>query len=127
MHNSFLELPPKIQLELFDHYLDAQPYEAVGLILKDGSILRLKNKSKDSHTFRVGLWQILWNLGLKSTFTGDGISMVYHSHQHSPEPSDVDKNFMVVLNKRWPGVDHLIYVPGLEYAIWQYKENVLSH
>jgi hypothetical protein len=27
---------------------------------------------------------------------------------------------MATTATRWPGVNHLIYVPGHEYSIWQY-------
>lgn len=123
---SFQELPESLQVELVDHYKSEAPKEAVGLLLSDGSSLRLRNWSKRPGRFKVGWWSILWNLGWKSLQTGEGIDFVYHSHVGSCQPSNTDRQFMAFLSRRWPGVAHLIFVPGHEYGIWQYVGNGIT-
>ncbi len=122
MPPSYQDLPPRLKVDLADHWQASRPRETVGLVLNDGSTIPLKNRISVPDKFMVGAWSILWNLGWRSLRYGDGISMVYHSHTNTSEPSPMDKNFMVVLHKRWPGVNHLIYVPDTEYSIWQYME-----
>lgn len=119
---SFHDLPPNLQVELDRHWRRVSPREAVGLILSDGSVLPLRNWSKGKDRFKVGFWSILWNLGWGALRHGDGIRYVYHSHTGTSNASAIDRAFMMILAKRWPGVDHLIYVPGNEYSIWQYVE-----
>ena len=117
---SYQDLPLNLQLELKDHWEDSFPHEAVGLVLDDNSVMRLKNKSDDEDSFFVSAWQILWNLGWSTLRYGHGVSMIYHSHTDTSDPSDLDKTFMQVIARRWPGVNHLIFVPDTEYAVWQY-------
>lgn len=119
---SYLSLPPKLKTELGDHAEWVAPKEAVGLVLDDGSTLPLRNWARGDTHFLVGFWSILWHLGWNALRHGDGISMIYHSHPqgHGTQPSYVDKTFMAMTATRWPGVNHLIYVPGDEYSIWQY-------
>ena len=122
MPRSYQSLPPKLKDELDDHYESTAPKEAVGLVLTDGSTLPLRNWAKGTTHFLVGFWQIFWNLGWKALRHGEGINLIYHSHPQGfgTDPSPVDKGFMAVIAQRWPGVNHLIYVPGDEYSIWQY-------
>ena len=117
---SFQDLPETLQAEFLDHYQSVAPREAVGLLLSDGSTLRLHNWSRRRDRFMVGWWSILWNLGWRAFRYGEGIEMVYHSHVGSCDPGPTDKHFMAFLHERWPGVDHLIFVPHHEYGVWQY-------
>lgn len=119
---SYQNLPQSLKTDLDIHYDSTAPKEAVGLILTDGSTLPLRNYARGKSHFLVGFWSILWNLGWNALRHGEGISLVYHSHPlgHSTEPSHVDRGFMAVTAARWPGVNHLIFIPGHEYSIWQY-------
>lgn len=117
---SYQDLPPSLKADLDSHWQSSSPKEAVGLVLTDGSTLRLRNWSRRTDRFYVGWWTIFWNLGWSALWRGDGISMVYHSHHAVAEPSETDKAFIAVTAHRWPGVTHLIFVPGYEYGVWQY-------
>lgn len=120
MPRSFLDLPLNLRDELKDHARDTSPLEAVGLILQDQTTLRLKNWSKRPDRFMVLYGHVLRKLGWGAFSRGTGISYIYHSHTVTSYPSSTDKTFMSYLHDRWPNVDHLIYVPDLEYSIWQY-------
>ena len=119
---SYQDLPQNLQLELDAHYGSTAPKEAVGLILTDGSTLPLRNWARGRTHFLVGFWSILWNLGWNALRFGEGISLVYHSHPlgATSEPSHIDQSFMAITATRWPGVNHLIFIPDHEYSIWQY-------
>jgi proteasome lid subunit RPN8/RPN11 len=120
MPRSFQDLPQSLQDELVAHHKEESQREAVGLILLDQSTIRLKNWSRKPDKFMVLYGHVLRRLGWKAFSKGSGIAFVYHSHSVSSYPSSTDKTFMSYLHDRWPEVDHLIYVPGLEYSIWQY-------
>jgi proteasome lid subunit RPN8/RPN11 len=117
---SFQELPETLQSEFLNHYQSVAPREAIGLLLSDGTSIRLRNWSRRQDRFLVGWWSILWNLGWRTLRYGEGIDAVYHSHVGSCEPGPTDRTFMVVLARRWPEVSHLIFVPHHEYGIWHY-------
>lgn len=121
MQPSAPDLPQKLRDELNDHWAEVWPREAVGLILDDGSTLRLRNWSRRPDRFLVGWWSIWLKLGWQALKTGAGIQTIYHSHLVSAQPSLQDRQFMSEVAKKWPHVNHLIYVPAYEYSIWEYQ------
>ena len=124
---SFRDLPPKIQAELLDHWHEGSPREVVGLILDDGSLIRLTNLSRKVDEFLVGFWEILFKLGWKALRHGEGINMIYHSHTYTTEPSQSDEAFASFLASRWPGVAHLIFIPDHTFDVWHYEGQWLDH
>ena len=116
---SFQDMPQNLQAEFNEHWLEAQPKEAVGLLLADGSVLRLRNWSRKPGRFLVGYWKIFRELGWGGLMRGEGVSMIYHSHNIEAFPSQTDREFMAVMAKKWPHVKHLIFVPATEYGVWE--------
>ncbi len=117
---SYHDLPLKLRSDLDSHWQSVAPKEAVGLVLTDGSTLRLRNWSRRTDRFYVGWWSIVWKLGWTALWSGKGISMIYHSHHAIAEPSETDEAFITLTARRWPEVTHLIFVPDHEYGVWQY-------
>jgi proteasome lid subunit RPN8/RPN11 len=108
-------MPPSLQAELNDHYIASYPKEAVGLLLDNGSTLRLKNWSRRHDRFLVGYWRIFRKLGWSGLRHGAGVMFIYHSHPVDAYPSTDDLDFAQRLKPRWPKVQHMIFVPGTEF------------
>lgn len=115
------ETEQRVLDQLICHYYDTYPREAVGVVLRNGSVVRLRNWSRREDRFlSLGL-KLIPTLGWKAWRHGRGISLSYHSHRESTRPSQIDEAFMRVLADRWPHVDHLIFTPDGQYDLWRVR------
>jgi proteasome lid subunit RPN8/RPN11 len=89
------------------HLKDTAPIECVGLILWDGTVLRLKNQAQSEHRFFVSGQQLEERLPPDMP-----VMAIYHSHPHrEAEPSGEDREHMLYLLEVWPSVFHIILSP----------------
>ena len=109
----------KILSQLVGHFHDTYPKEAVGVILKDGSVMRFRNWSSDPDRFLVLPVSLIWSLGWSAYWRGTGIQAVYHSHRQGTSPSETDQVFMQRSARVWPHVNHLIFNPDGSFQTWE--------
>ncbi len=94
---------------LEDHFNSEPDYECVGLLLTNGSIIRLKNQARSRKRFFVNPLQFP---EVASQLTAP-ISALYHSHLDTPPiPSGEDRRMMRYLVTVWPDVYHIILSPS---------------
>jgi len=92
------------------HFHDEPDYECVGLLLADGSTIRLKNQARSRKRFFVNPVQFA---GLDIHPTNNPIAALYHSHLDTPPaPSGEDRRMMRYLVTVWPNVYHIILSPS---------------
>ena len=81
---------------IHQHLLDGLPEEVVGLVLSDGSTVRLINQARSSSRFEVGVPQLAQALADINPATHTVIG-IYHSHPlNSPDLSPADQESMKV-------------------------------
>lgn len=100
------------------HAADDFPYEAVGLVFEDGSIVRLVNQARAETRFLVGKDQVAEAIRA----TPQRPLALYHSHPHrKATPSDRDCRLMAKQTRRaGVAIPFLIYgVDGLRAWLWQ--------
>lgn len=115
-------LSPEVEQRVLDqlicHYIEAYPREAVGVVLRDTSIIQFRNWSNQPHQFLTAGFSLLRTKGWKAWRHGKDVVYLYHSHRQSTSPSQIDQGFMRVMYARWPHVQHLIFTPDRRYEIW---------
>lgn len=104
---------------LVSHYHASYPKEAVGVIMRNSSVIRFANWSPLANEFRTLGTALLFAKGWKAWRHGRGVSYIYHSHRGDTTPSETDEAFMRHLYSRWPHVQHLIFTPDRQYDIWK--------
>ena len=112
------EAAQRILSQLLAHHEVTKPREAVGVVLRDSSVIRFRNWSRKTHAFKASNFKLLWLLGWGAWRHGTGIAYIYHSHTQSSSPSQTDQAFMYQLAQRWPSVGHLIFTPHGEFSIY---------
>lgn len=91
--------------DMVSHMVEESPNECVGLVLGDGTIVKLINQARSTDRFFVGASQI------SELFedVDEDIIATYHSHPSSPAiPSGEDQKFMAFISLVWPDVYHII-------------------
>lgn len=89
MNGLFSDVLPLIQ----EHSRKESPFEAVGLIHKDGTITKLVNQARSSTRFSVGITQLEAHLYRPEHFAN--LHAIYHTHPKSTShPSQHDQAMM---------------------------------
>lgn len=108
--------------EAYAHAYSLPHEEVVGLVLSDGTIVRLTNQARSPHRFAVSQTQMAEAL---AEIDPDEVQVVaiYHSHPStSTTPSLVDEQMMRDQKRDGIGLPWLILVPDGPWDLWEIDE-----
>lgn len=116
-----MTLPSTQTIDLIRDHVDADPFEAVGLIFEDGSIEPLTNQARSASRFFVNPNQLKETM-VERFVRGANTDVwgIYHSHVlpgSTSKPSGEDVNFMNQIAQAWGDVRHVI-VTEEDMAVW---------
>jgi proteasome lid subunit RPN8/RPN11 len=93
---------------LEEHAQEEAPLECVGLVLANGTVIKLKNQAQSEHRFFVAPQQFEDRHDEFDAPAG----VLYHSHPHREAiPSGEDERMMMYLAEVWPWCYHIILSP----------------